>query len=233
MTQQKSPLRRSPQPLLSNSGRPGMTLTQQDAHAGGRASQHLWEAGCGVLGLMQEWGDPAGHAASLAAAKCSPSSFPVLHGCAAGGRERSEKLASRIGRAAHLAGLGAWGMLWPSALGPGQSPIHMGGIEAQEQGAGWVLGFACAGRKHQTQGDTGCGKEFILEVGMQGVPDLSDLPKAMQGVCGIACVPPFSPLPFSSLITKDQAGKTEFTQGSCYLEELCFESVTLCANKKE
>lgn len=51
----------------------------------------------------------------------------------------------------------------------------------------------------------------ILEAGVWGVPNLSDLPKATLGVCDRACVRN-SPLPFSSLITKDRsrAGRQDY-----------------------
>lgn len=136
------------------------------------------------MGLTQEWGVPVGHVASLAAAKCSPSSCASQCSAAAlrGGQERSEKLASHAGKAAHLADLGTWRMLWPSTLGLGQSPLHTGGIKAWEHcslgcwmGA-WLHLFWW---KTPNPGHMGCEKEFILEAGMRGVPNLSDLPKAI------------------------------------------------------
>lgn len=52
---------------------------------------------------------------------------------------------------------------------------------------------------------------------MQGWPNLSNLPKATQSGCGVACVSPYLFFHSLSKITPGQAGRTVFTPLSCCL----------------
>lgn len=60
----------------------------------------------------------------------------VLPRATPGEAGRVGKAGVQAGKAAHLSDLGTWRMLWPSALRPGQSLLHMGG----NQGMGTLRG---------------------------------------------------------------------------------------------
>lgn len=101
--------------------------------------------------------------------------------------ERLGKLVFQAGIAVLLTDRGTRRELWLSALGQGQSPLHRGYQVKGTLLSGCRMGTWLCLSYLQIQTIRGCGNEFILEAGMQGVPNLSGLPKASQGVCGTGC----------------------------------------------
>lgn len=138
--------------------------------------------------------------ASLAAEKCVPIQlcFPALCSCSWGGGcgKGWKRCCPRLGKPHTSLTRGRGGRCGHLPLGWGQSSLHKWGIEARERcSLGCWMGTRlrlCRWKTPKPR-DRRCGKEFILGAGVRGKPNLSDLLKAIQGVCAITCAPPPPP----------------------------------------